>query len=126
MSGAQWFKVLSSALICVGLVSCSKNASDDYHFEQKEYTLLEQKFEFVVVDNITEWNSLVEQYVGADGGDIGAFSRLRLNREDPNLAGSECIVYIKDPEWVYEPEFIGHEIVHCLYGKWHPSQRGKG
>ena len=58
---------MSSALICVGLVSCSKNASDDYHFEQKEYTLLEQKFEFVVVDNITE--CLLLQYVGADGGE---------------------------------------------------------
>ena len=133
MSGAQILKVLGSALIVLLFISScdtdtNKKGPDDYYFEQKEYTLIEQEYIFVVVDNKKEWNDLVKQYVGPGytGDQMGAFSRLRLNREDPNLAGSECIVYIKDPEWVYEPEFIGHEIVHCLFGKWHPSQRGKG
>ena len=133
MSGVQKFFVFGSALIIsILLTSCdtdtNKTASDDYYFEDKEYTLIEQDYIFVVVDNKEQWNELVKQYVGDryTGDQMGAFSRLRLNRQDPNLAGSECIVYIKDPEWVYEPEYIGHEIIHCLYGKWHPSQRGKG
>ena len=131
MSGAQILTALSSALIILLFVtSCDsgKKASDEYYFEDKEYTLIEQDYIFVVIDNNTEWNDLVKQYVGPEyqGDGIGAFSRLRLNREDPNLAGSECIVYIKDPSWVYEPEYIGHEIVHCLYGKWHPNQKFKG
>ena len=132
MSGAQILKVLGSALLLLFISSCdtdtNKKASDEYYFEDKEYTLIEQDYIFVVVDNKEEWNDLVKQYVGRayTGDQMGAFSRLRLNRQDPNLAGSECIVYIKDPTWVYEPEFIGHEIVHCLFGKWHPSQRGKG
>lgn len=130
MSRAQIFKVLGSALLLLLISSCDteQKASDDYYFEDKEYTLIEQDYIFVVVDNKEEWNDLVKQYVGPGykGDQMGAFSRLRLNRQDPNLAGSECIVYIKDPTWTYEPEYIGHEIVHCLFGKWHPSQRGKG
>ena len=110
------------------LISCSKKASDKYEFEQKEYTLLDQDIQFVLISNEQEFNNLAREIVGPEfnADNLGAFSRLRLNRQDPNLAGSECIVYIKDPDWVYEPEYIGHEIAHCLFGKWHPSQRGKG
>lgn len=131
MSGVYNKILMGSALIFfVLLSSCDtdQKASDAYYFEEKEYTLIEQDYIFVVVENKEEWNELVKQYVGDGyaGDQMGAFSRLRLNRQDPNLAGSECIVYIKDPTWQYEPEYIGHEIIHCLFGKWHPSQRGKG
>ncbi len=124
-------KFLLPLIAALFLASCDnssapKNGADDYHFEGKEYTLIEQKYTFVVVPNEKEWNALADQYVGIPGDDLGAFSRLRLNRAEPDLKGSECIVYIRDPDWKYEPEFIGHEIIHCLFGKWHPSQRGKG
>lgn len=33
-----------------------------------------------------------------------------------------CDMYIYDPKYDYEPEFIGHELVHCLYGDFHPNQ----
>ena len=132
MSRAQILNVLGSALLLLFISSCdtdtNKKASDEYYFEDKEYTLIEQDYIFVVVENKKKWNDLVKQYFGSEytGDQMGAFSRLRLNRQEPNLAGSECIVYIKDPTWQYEPEYIGHEIIHCLFGKWHPSQRGKG
>jgi len=131
MSGAHKFFIMGSALILsMLLVSCdsNKNASDDYYFEQKEYTLINQKYSFVVISSSKEWDKQVKENVGQfySGNDIGAFSKLRLNKDDFNLKGSECIIYIKDPAWKYEPEYIGHEITHCLYGKWHPSQRGKG
>lgn len=121
-------KWISAPLVALTLVSCSKKASDDYEFERKEYTLLDQKIEFVLISNEQEFNKLAQEFVGPDqnADNLGAFSRLRLNRDDENLAGSECIVYIKDPEWVYEPEYIGHEITHCLFGDWHPKQNNRG
>lgn len=30
-----------------------------------------------------------------------------------------CIIHIVDPKIVYVPEIIGHELTHCIYGKWH-------
>ena len=112
MSRAQILNVLGSALLLLFISSCdtdtNKKSSDEYYFEDKEYTLIEQDYIFVVVDNKEEWNDLVKQYVGDGytGDQMGAFSRLRLNRQEPNLAGSECIVYIKDPTWQYEPELF--------------------
>jgi len=124
-------KVLLPLIAALLIASCdnspaTKMGSDDYYFEDKEYTLIDQKYTFIVVPNKEEWDALADKYVGIPGKDLGAFSRLRLNRASPTLEGSECIVYIRDPNWMYEPEFIGHEIIHCLYGRWHPNQRGKG
>lgn len=121
-------KWISVSLLALTLISCSKKASDDYEFERKEYTLLDQKIEIVLISSEQEFNKLAKEFVGPDqnAGNLGAFSRLRLNRDDENLAGSECIVYIKDPAWVYEPEYIGHEITHCLFGDWHPKQNNRG
>ena len=31
-------------------------------------------------------------------------------------------MFIKDPEWQWEPELLGHEVAHCIWGRYH---RGK-
>lgn len=31
----------------------------------------------------------------------------------------KCTIFIKDPEWDYEPHMIGHEVAHCIWGEWH-------
>lgn len=33
-----------------------------------------------------------------------------------------CDMHIYDPAYQYKPEFIGHELVHCIYGNFHPNQ----
>jgi hypothetical protein len=35
----------------------------------------------------------------------------------------ECNVYIMDPKVNYQPEWYGHELVHCMYGDWHRTQQ---
>ena len=47
---------------------------------------------------------------------VAAFSKLRYNDK-------ECDIYIYDPEYTYEPEFAGHELYHCIYGRWHTKQK---
>ena len=39
------------------------------------------------------------------------------------LKGNECTIHVRDPSVVYQPEFIGHEIAHCVWGRWHDSNR---
>lgn len=36
-----------------------------------------------------------------------------------------CTIHIVDPVVAYQPHFLGHELAHCLYGSWHPSQPKK-
>ena len=43
---------------------------------------------------------------------VAAFSV--LNKEN-----TDCDIYMLDPKVSYEPEFYGHELVHCVYGVWH-------
>lgn len=37
------------------------------------------------------------------------------------LKGNECTIHVRDPSVMYQPEFIGHEIAHCVWGRWHDS-----
>jgi len=39
-----------------------------------------------------------------------------------NPSDNYCDMYIFDPAFYYGPEFIGHELVHCIYGQFHPTQ----
>jgi hypothetical protein len=33
-----------------------------------------------------------------------------------------CTIHIVDPAKDYRPEWIGHELTHCLHGQWHEGQ----
>lgn len=34
-----------------------------------------------------------------------------------------CTMHIVDPFYAYEPEIVGHEFLHCVYGQWHISNK---
>jgi len=98
--------------------SCDKTtkiAKDGYRFDEKEYEITDNTIEFVIARDEQEFNSLRNQYVG-NNSDVQAFGRLRPFE-------NKCILYIKDPSWSYQPEFIGHEVAHCIWGRWHKSDK---
>lgn len=35
------------------------------------------------------------------------------------VSGSRCTVHVVDQSVIYEPEQVGHEMLHCFYGSWH-------
>jgi hypothetical protein len=114
-------KKLSIFLISLFLASCDqapKTSSDGYEFGEKEYEKTQLQIEFVILKNDAEFNAAAKQYVGDTEG-LQAFSRLLPSQ-------NKCIVYIKDPNWKYEPEYIGHEVSHCIWGRWHPNKPHRG
>jgi hypothetical protein len=68
-------------------------------------------------------NRLYEEHAGKKmppGLELKAFSTLYP------AATNLCTMYILDPQVArYEPEFIGHEFTHCVFGNWHLSQDEK-
>lgn len=108
--------VLSLAAFAIFVGSCdgNKQGRDKYRFETKEYEMTNNKITFVISSSQQEFDAYKKQY-NIEGDEIQAFGRLR-----PKLR--ECILYIKDPEWEWQPEFIGHEVAHCIWGRWHPSR----
>lgn len=88
-----------------------KTGKDGYTFYNKQY-----EKETVTVD-IKEYGSQKELYEfaktrGIDYPEIIAFSSVSESR-------SHCTMHIIDPTVSYEPEFVGHEFLHCVYGQWH-------
>lgn len=86
-------------------------ASDGYIFEGKEFQHTEIDLKVIVINNVAEFDALKNKLVpGIDN--LQAFSAI-------NPFTNSCTVYVKDPLWEYQPEFLGHEIAHCIWGRWH-------
>lgn len=109
--------VIASIAIIVTLVSCEQGkspAADDYTFEAKEFEHTDISLKVVVIPDEKKFNELKAKYApGVDG--LQAFSAI-------NPMTKSCTVYIKDPNWEYQPEFIGHELAHCIWGRWHNNR----
>lgn len=97
------------------LVSCEKTSpygSDNYTFEKKEWD--NKNLSIVVVTHPT-YNSLRQSGPAAkQGQELMAWAKVSEN--------GSCEIHIVDPAVSYKPEYMGHELAHCIYGRWHPSQ----
>jgi len=115
---------LLAVLMAIGLVtfvvSCQKQKNtgcDGYYFEKETFTRTDLGVHIVLVQSQKEMENLLAEHhrTIADGRQVAAFSVLKVNEP-------ECTIYMIDPKISYQPEFIGHELVHCVYGDWHKIQ----
>jgi hypothetical protein len=95
----------------------NKKGADGYYFEKETFVRTEFPVEIVLVQSQAEMRKEIEKRKKNVEGkvnskDVAAFAIIRMN--DP-----KCTIYMIDPKVKYEPEFIGHELVHCIYGVWH-------
>ena len=102
------------------LVACDnpshQKGKDGYYFEKGTFTRTEFPVEVVLVKDASAITAEIKKRNNIQGTiepkNVAAFSVIRTN--DP-----KCTIYMIDPKNKYEPEFIGHEFVHCIYGVWH-------
>lgn len=90
---------------------------DDFRFLQKEIENLTPGIEFILLKNEAEYNSVRKIHLGNQWKNVSAFTLW-------NESKGTCKVYIKDPAWKYEPELIGHEVAHCIWGRFHKGKEG--
>lgn len=120
------FLALVALAVCATLVltGCDQGphtgkralAADDYYFEQKEYEQFDLRVFVVEVDNQAHLERVAKLYdVELPPGALGAFSLLDADRKG-------CRIFMIKPEARYQPEWLGHEMTHCLYGRWHSDQ----
>lgn len=103
------------ALSLLFLASCNQAnvGADEYQFGEKQYT------QNPVVVNVVTYRTQDELYraskaMGADYPEVAAFSILTTKRDT-------CTIHMMDPSVSYQPEFVGHEFLHCVYGQWHTN-----
>jgi hypothetical protein len=107
-------KKILAPIAALLLVSCNSGSADGYQFETKEYEKLSPNIQFVTLESK---RALVKEYEKYNpplqDRDLQAFATIQSDK---------CTIYIVDPDVSYEPEWIGHEVVHCMYGRFHPTQ----
>lgn len=101
------------------LASCeNKIGNDGYKFGEKQYE--QTPVSVSVVTYKTEKDlQAAARAKGANNEGIVAFSVLRAG--DP----STCTIHMIDPAVKYQPEFVGHEFLHCVYGQWHTNNESR-
>jgi hypothetical protein len=99
------------SLLPLLLAGCNQSAADGYRFERAEWFRSEQTLAVVAHPNLEELRKAADK-AGAKGeGKIMAWGAIGKDR---------CTIHIVDPVKGYAPEYIGHEVTHCIYGRWHP------
>ena len=102
------------ALFFLGGCDPSNNTgADGYQFASAEYFQPEVKVSVVEAEDQAHLERIAKVYgVELPKGQLGAFGVLDEDR-------TSCRIFIVDPTYKYMPEWIGHEIAHCFYGRWH-------
>lgn len=90
------------------IVSLNLTGIDGYKFETSEFFRKNIKLKIVYHPSYTDL-----QLAGLDSK-LAAFTLVRSEKET-------CEVHVVDPRVAYAPEYLGHEIYHCIHGNWHPS-----
>lgn len=98
------------------LTACDSKpvGKDGYTFGQETFTRTEFPVEVVLLKSERELSVAyaARNIRGVKPESVAAFAIIRRN--DPR-----CTIYMVDPKLNYQPEWIGHELVHCIYGEWH-------
>lgn len=104
--------IILAAFLLSGCASPGSKGLDGYYFQKKEYENLTPIVEFVLLKNQQEYEKRLKEEFGVRWEKISAFSYW-----NPEIG--KCTIFIKDPDWDYEPHMIGHEVAHCIWGEWH-------
>jgi len=107
--------IIMVIVLAIMLTSCEPSdvGKDNYRFDRKEYEILQPEVTFVLASSPSEWKEYRERFDLDDG--FNAFSVT----EHLTDGSKRCTIYVPDPEWKWRPELIGHEVAHCIWGKWH-------
>lgn len=108
--------ILVLMLLTMG-ANAQKYGKDDFRFLEKEYENLTPGVEFILMKNEREYDAVRRKHLGVQWDTISAFTYW-------NQEKGTCKIYIKDPAWKYEPELIGHEVAHCIWGRFHKGRKG--
>ena len=102
------------ALAALALASCKPAAADGYAFERAEFA--RDAIQLTIVRHATPAALRRE----ADRLGVRVESDRKLAAF--GMVGADkptCTIHIVDPSVNYQPEWIGHEVTHCIAGRWH-------
>lgn len=108
---------LTILLVSCGDGSSKQKGTDGYYFEKETFKRTKFEIELVLLNSPAEVSAEVKKRIRSVEGtiepkNVAAFSIVRES-------DTRCTIYTVDPKIMYEPEWLGHELTHCIYGVWH-------
>ena len=109
-----------SAVAAIALVVAPTHSAADSLIPVKNngYRFVTKQFEMKTVTvNVVTFPTRKEfveaaKARGITNDNIAAFSILKAPYDT-------CTIYMVDPGTRFNPEMVGHEFLHCVYGQWH-------
>jgi hypothetical protein len=109
-------KKLLSIVLLLFLSSCqppSNTGADGYKFGEPQYEKTEVQIKLVTYKSKSELLAVAKTY-GVVDENLAAFSIIKFPFD-------VCTIHMLHPRVRYEPEFTGHEFLHCTFGQWHTN-----
>jgi hypothetical protein len=93
----------------------SRKGVDGYTFGEPSF---EKNRVTITIVTYSSRKELLEaaKKTGINNRDLAAFALIPADSNN-----NTCTVHIMSPKVSYEPEWYGHEFMHCFYGQWHTS-----
>lgn len=90
------------------IVNVNRSA-DGFQFKRKQFTLLSADIKMVYYQHASDLNAAYKARNGTVPH-VLAFSQYK---------DGFCEIHVLDPSVSYEPQLIGHELMHCFHGNFH-------
>lgn len=107
----------AAAIFLLFLTSCNpvpQKGADGYIFHEKQFEKSTVQINVVTYKSQADLQRALGNRAGVDASNVVAFSVLRPPFDN-------CTIHMVDPAVSYQPEFVGHEMLHCVYGQWHKN-----
>lgn len=89
---------------------------DGYTYETKATNITEARVKIVRFQSYKELTEYIKANYNKEISSLIAGYTVALQGTNGEAF---CIIYIVDPSILYRPEYIGHELVHCIDGNFH-------
>lgn len=107
-------KATIAGLCILTLTACSSLGTDGFFFKHKEESNNNINVSVVEYPDQSRLHDKAKEYSLDLNGKLDIYG---FNVYKPSE--NTCIIHIVDPEKTWMPEILGHELAHCIYGKWH-------
>lgn len=95
-------------------VHASLSADDGFRFVKEDWERTDMRIRVVVHPSLADLRSAaIAAGASMDNGTPRAWSKVYTN------ANSVCEIHIIDPKKDGFRKYVGHELLHCMYGRWH-------
>ena len=113
-------KHLLAALALLILAACNSNVGTDGHEfdpDQAEYKFTDFRVTVTTYPSVQNMRHIAKTEHGVNLPE----DRLLYGFAILDNRSADCHIHIVDPAVDYAPEWMGHELMHCIYGRWHPT-----